>query len=192
MIRARHRTAPTMKYRLAEFIFRRKHAGDLWGGIINCGIWYRKRDNVNSKDNKDESFETRKRERELYLCCLCSYINIDRGHLGWDRFYLSNPDHRIRHCPPPEWMYARACKKIYSLCFCSAVIKTHLKNPVGKNIGKRPCQHDDRHDLCRRTFHAFATSFRLRIVQLTFLYTFLSDECSWCIRFFLIASFPIL
>ncbi|CDH61146.1 hypothetical protein RO3G_03583 [Lichtheimia corymbifera JMRC:FSU:9682] len=36
MIRARHRTAPTMKYRLAEFIFRRKHAGDLWGGIIKA------------------------------------------------------------------------------------------------------------------------------------------------------------
>lgn len=25
-----------MKYRLAEFIFRRKHADDLWGGIIKA------------------------------------------------------------------------------------------------------------------------------------------------------------
>ena len=36
LIRARHRTAPTMKCRLAEFIFRRKHAGDLWGGIVKA------------------------------------------------------------------------------------------------------------------------------------------------------------
>ncbi|KAJ8651351.1 hypothetical protein O0I10_013142 [Lichtheimia ornata] len=36
IIKARHRTAPIMKYRLVEFIFRRKHAGNLWGGIIKA------------------------------------------------------------------------------------------------------------------------------------------------------------
>ncbi|KAJ8651865.1 hypothetical protein O0I10_012558 [Lichtheimia ornata] len=38
-----------MKYRLTEFIFRRKHAGDLWGGII--------------KALKEVSFDKVKRER---------------------------------------------------------------------------------------------------------------------------------
>lgn len=55
IIKARHRTAPIMNYRLAEFIFRRKHAGDLWGGIIKA-LKEVSFDKVTSSDDIDEEF----------------------------------------------------------------------------------------------------------------------------------------
>lgn len=55
MIRARHRTAPTMKYRLAEFIFRRKHAGDLWGGVVDA-LKEVSFDKMSSSDDIEEEF----------------------------------------------------------------------------------------------------------------------------------------
>ncbi|CDH61154.1 hypothetical protein RO3G_17462 [Lichtheimia corymbifera JMRC:FSU:9682] len=67
IIRARHRTAPTMKYRLAEFIFRRKHAGDLWGGIINA-LKEVSFDKVTSCDDIAEEFvymEVKRERRDL-------------------------------------------------------------------------------------------------------------------------------
>lgn len=44
-----------MKYRLAEFIFRRKHAGDLWGGIVNA-LKEVSFDKMSSSDNIEEEF----------------------------------------------------------------------------------------------------------------------------------------
>lgn len=44
-----------MKYRLAEFIFRRKHADDLWGGIITA-LKEVSFDKVASGDDIDEEF----------------------------------------------------------------------------------------------------------------------------------------
>ncbi|KAJ8651396.1 hypothetical protein O0I10_013066 [Lichtheimia ornata] len=55
IIKARHRTAPIMNYRLAEFIFRRKHAGDFWGGIIKA-LKEVSFDKVTSSDDIDEEF----------------------------------------------------------------------------------------------------------------------------------------
>ncbi|CDH61338.1 hypothetical protein RO3G_17462 [Lichtheimia corymbifera JMRC:FSU:9682] len=67
LIRARHRTAPTMKYRLAEFIFRRKHANDLWGGVIKA-LKEVSFDKFAAQDDVDEEFiytEVRRERADL-------------------------------------------------------------------------------------------------------------------------------
>lgn len=67
LIRARHRTAPTMKYRLVEFIFRRKHANDLWGGVIKA-LKEVSFDKFAAQDDVDEEFiytEVRRERADL-------------------------------------------------------------------------------------------------------------------------------
>lgn len=52
-----------MKYRLAEFIFRRKHAGDLWGGIVNA-LKEVSFDKMSSSDDIEEEFIYTEVQRE--------------------------------------------------------------------------------------------------------------------------------
>ncbi|KAJ8651319.1 hypothetical protein O0I10_013188 [Lichtheimia ornata] len=75
LIRTRHRTAPTMKYRLAEFIFRRKHANDLWGGVVKA-LKEVSFDKFAAQDDVDEEFIYTEVRRE------CADLDHDDSEFG--------------------------------------------------------------------------------------------------------------